>query len=102
MKRRARSNLKLISEQLSYVRRNDMPFDTDKTPKRVIEAARQRNLVPLVGAGISRQAGDAFPNWIELLKFMKERALAGDFITAKEADEMALLLADGKLLMVAE
>ena len=54
-----------------------MPFDTDKTPKRVIEAAKQRNLVPLVGAGISRQAGDAFPNWTELLKFMKERALPG-------------------------
>lgn len=79
-----------------------MPFDTDKTPKRVIEAAKQRNLVPLVGAGISRQAGDAFPNWIELLKFMKERALAGEFITDTEASEMDVLLADGKLLMVAE
>jgi len=79
-----------------------MPFDTDKTPKRVIEAAKQRNLVPLVGAGISRQAGDAFPSWIELLKFMKERALAGEFITDAEAAEMEMLLASGKLLMVAE
>src|SRR5438046_4384241 len=79
-----------------------MPFDTNKTPKRVIEAAKQRNLVPLVGAGISRQAGDAFPNWNELLEFMKDRALAGEFITDTEAEEMSVLLADGKLLMVAE
>lgn len=79
-----------------------MPFDTDKTPKRVIQAARQRNLVPLVGAGISRQAGNAFPNWNELLEFMKERALEGEFISTTEAEEMAELLSKGKLLMVAE
>lgn len=79
-----------------------MPFNPVDVPKRVIEAARQRNLVPLVGAGISRQAGDAFPNWRQLLVFMKERALAGQYITKREAKEMNQLLDKGQFLMVAE
>jgi len=79
-----------------------MPFNPVNVPRRVIEAAKQRNLVPLVGAGVSRQAGDAFPNWRELLVFMKERALAGQYITKREAREMNQLLDKGQFLMVAE
>jgi hypothetical protein len=29
-----------------------------------LDPAKHRNLVLLVGAGVSRQAGDAFPGWI--------------------------------------
>ena len=33
-----------------------MSFDLTTVPERLIDAAQHRNLVPLLGAGISRQA----------------------------------------------
>ena len=79
-----------------------MKLDPKHIPQRIIEAARQRNLVPFVGAGISRQAGDAFPNWRDLLDHMRERALAQAFIPRSESREMTRLLDKGQFLMVAE
>jgi hypothetical protein len=79
-----------------------MPFDPSAIPQRLVEAARQRNLVPLVGAGISKQAGDAFPNWHELLARMKEYAVADGFLPGSEGSEIDRLLDRGQFLMAAE
>lgn len=80
-----------------------MTFDLTTVPDRLIEAAQQRNLVPLLGAGISRQAKkSAFPNWRELLDFLKDRALAKKYIKKTEWNEMGKLLDKGQFLMVAE
>lgn len=80
-----------------------MPFEVTAVPARLIEAAQQRNLVPLLGAGISRQARkSAFPNWRELLDFLKDRALARRYIRRPEWKEMERLLDKGQFLMVAE
>lgn len=79
-----------------------MPFDPSVIPPKLIEAAKRRKLVPLVGAGISRQAGEAFPNWRELLDYMKERALAEELIKKEESKEIEQLLDRGQFLMVAE
>src|SRR5688500_16116121 len=80
-----------------------MAFDLSTVPDRLIEAAQQRNLVPLLGAGISRQAKKkAFPNWRELLDFLIDRALAKKYIRASEQKEMRSLLDKGQYLMVAE
>lgn len=84
-----------------------MAFDLSTVPDRLIEAAQQRNLVPLLGAGISRQAIShtkkrPFPNWRELLDFLIESALAKKFIKASEKKEMRGLLDKGQYLMVAE
>jgi hypothetical protein len=80
-----------------------MSFDLTTVPDRLIEAAQHRNLVPLIGAGISRQAKPAaFPNWRELLDFLIDRALAKKYINKKEGSEMGRLLDKGQFLMVAE
>jgi len=79
-----------------------MPFDPNMIPDRLIEAAKRRNLVPLVGSGISKQAGEAFPNWRELLEYMKELALVEGFLKKEDGKEIEQLLDRGKFLMVAE
>lgn len=80
-----------------------MSFDLTTVPDRLIEAAQHRNLVPLLGAGISRQAKKtAFPNWRELLDFLIGRALAKKYIKKTEGNEMNRLLDKGQYLMVAE
>ncbi len=80
-----------------------MPFDLTTVPARLIDAAQNRNLVPLLGAGISRQAKNtAFPNWRELLDFLIARALVKKYIKKTEGSEMSRLLDKGQYLMVAE
>jgi hypothetical protein len=80
-----------------------MSFDLTSVSKRLIEAAQHRNLVPLLGAGISRQAKkSAFPNWRDLLDFLIKRALHRTYVKKVEAAEMSRLLDKGQYLMVAE
>ncbi|MFQ5629427.1 MAG: SIR2 family protein [bacterium] len=79
-----------------------MPFDASAIPQRLVEAARVQNLVPLVGAGISHQAGDVFPGWNAFLKQMKERAVANKYVSATEGEELEQLIDGGKPLMAAE
>lgn len=82
-----------------------MPFDPDKVPEELIEAARQHTLVPLIGAGVSRQTGHPFPTWRGLLDALIERALANKpipSISKAESEEMRRLLDRGQFLMVAE
>jgi len=83
-----------------------MPFDIDRIPDRVIDAARAGHLVPFIGAGVSRQAKtnvkDAFPTWTELIHYLKRYAARRGDITEDESAEMDKLLAQGKHLMVAQ
>jgi hypothetical protein len=59
--------------------------------------------VPLLGAGISRQANkSAFPNWRQLLDFLLSRALTKNYIKKAEGNEISRLLDKGQYLMVAE
>jgi hypothetical protein len=79
-----------------------MPFDPSMVPERLIAAAKQHKLIPLIGAGLSKQAGEAFPNWGELLTTMRLRALAEGLLTGPECDELERLVARGQYLMAAE
>lgn len=79
-----------------------MPFDPAAVPRKLIEAAQQRNLVPLIGAGFSKQAGDMFPTWRQLLVHMKERALSDGLISPEEGKEIDTMLDRGLFLMAAE
>jgi hypothetical protein len=82
-----------------------MPLDTSKIPEELVEAARQHTLVPLVGAGVSRQTGHPFPTWRELLDSLIHRALINKplpSISKAEGKEMRRLLDRGQFLMVAE
>jgi hypothetical protein len=81
-----------------------MPFDPGKIPVELIDAARQRTLVPLIGAGVSRQAKHRFPTWGELMRLLIEHALSNKppSINKFEAKDMRRLLEMNQFLMVAE
>jgi hypothetical protein len=79
-----------------------MSFDTSLIPPNLIQAARRRTLIPLIGAGISKQAGSQFPNWNELLTQMVDRGVSGHHINASQAKEIRELVQRGKVLMAAE
>jgi hypothetical protein len=82
-----------------------MSIDLANMP-RLVEAVRTGNLVPFVGAGISRQAKTsdphAFPAWPELINEMAGRALFLGRITADEKEEIKELVCRGKHLMAAQ
>lgn len=75
-----------------------MPFNADNIPSRVVEAARQRRLIPLIGAGVSRQAGSDFPTWPELLERLRVEAFRAGYIDEQEASEMKGLQDRGQYL----
>lgn len=83
-----------------------MPIDLTKIPERLTEAVATGNLVPFIGAGVSRQAtsttAHAFPTWAELLERLQEVALKEGYINKSEKKEISHLLKRGKFLMAAQ
>jgi hypothetical protein len=79
-----------------------MSFDPSAVPTRLLEAARKHTLVPLVGAGVSRQAGAAFPSWNDLLLEMAALAVARGYFTSQDGTELEALVKRGQSLMAAE
>ena len=79
-----------------------MSFNVTSIPRQLLEAARQRAIVPLVGAGVSRQSGGSFPTWPELLDQMNVEAERNGHIDSQEAKELKQLVGRGQYLMVAE
>jgi hypothetical protein len=79
-----------------------MPFDPDTVPHRLIDAAKHGNMVPLVGSGVSRQAGNVFPAWTDLLDGMTSYAVSKHFMIESEGEEVKELIARQELLMAAE
>lgn len=79
-----------------------MPFDPSTVPERLVEAAQNHNLVPLIGSGVSRQADRRFPSWSGLLQDMKTHALKSGWLKLNEAQQVDELLTRDEHLMVAE
>lgn len=79
-----------------------MPFNLKAIPQIVTRAVEQRTLIPLLGAGVSKQAGATFPSWGELLEQMRTHAVERGHISVEESDEMSRLLTSQQFLMVAE
>jgi hypothetical protein len=83
-----------------------MSINLDKLPMRLKEAARTGNLVPFIGAGVSRQAqtatSNAFPTWSELLVNLAELAAEEEAITSDEKQQISDLINRGKFLMAAQ
>lgn len=79
-----------------------MPFDPKVVPRKLIEAVQQHNLVPFIGAGVSRHSGDAFPSWWELLDGLNDGALERGLFGEAEHTEIDMLLNRGQFLMAAE
>src|SRR4051794_24637773 len=79
-----------------------MPFDPASIPPRLVDAARNRTLIPLVGAGLSAQAGPEYPGWSGLLLDMRDRAVHAGHLSGDEGVEVATLMGRGNYLMAAQ
>jgi hypothetical protein len=79
-----------------------MAFDPVTIPPRLLDAARNRTLVPLVGAGLSAQAGPSFPGWNDLLTGMRDHAVRLGYLSGDDGAEVARILQRGNYLMAAQ
>lgn len=74
----------------------------DNVPRAITDAVRTRNLVPLIGAGFSRQASPAYPGWETLLRNMTKYGCKRDWIAPDEGAEIEALLDKRSYLMAAQ
>ncbi len=84
-----------------------MAIKLDEVPEGLIQAVKDGNMIPLIGAGMSKLAktssGDAFPTWTELLKIMSNEAKSNGYIRSNEYKEINGLVEKGKkFLMVTQ
>lgn len=79
-----------------------MPFNPNDVPKPLIKAAKQRTLIPLVGAGFSKQASPRFHSWTGFLQDLNHGALQSGYLKKPEANQINGLLRSGKYLMAAQ
>ncbi len=79
-----------------------MLFDPSLVPDRLLETVRARTLVPFIGAGVSAQAGGAFPNWSSLLLDMRDRPVHAGSLSTEHGAEVETLLSRGNYLMAAQ
>lgn len=80
-----------------------MVIGKSEIPDRLIKAAKNRQLVPFIGAGVSKQADqDHFPNWDQLLRRMIEGSVKSGYIEDATAKNLKEMLNKERHLMVAE
>lgn len=81
-----------------------MPFDPNIIPQMAVlrQAVKDRILVPLVGAGISKQASPDFPDWRTLLQDMNNNAIDFGWQSRSEGDQIGQLMSENQFLMAAE
>jgi hypothetical protein len=79
-----------------------MPFDPASVPKRLMEAGQHGTVVPLVGSGVSRQAGSKFPTWIQLLNGITDYAVSKNYMSSTHGEEVKQLVSKQELLMAVE
>ncbi len=83
-----------------------MSIDLTKVPDLLIEAVETGNLVPFVGAGVSRHAktkdGKGFPSWAEFLQELIDIACRTDCLTPEDEQQIQKLVKRGKHLMAAQ
>jgi hypothetical protein len=83
-----------------------MPIDVGEIPDTLKRAARCGNLVPFIGAGISRHAKSQvkypFPSWTELISDLGTVALNHKNISLRDKEEIDGLVRQGKFLMAAQ
>jgi len=75
-----------------------LPFLPRDVSPDLIKAVQGGDLIPLVGAGVSRQTNPPFPTWSELLALMMRLALDKRCITRTRARELRQLLQEDVLL----
>lgn len=83
-----------------------MPIDLTKVPEPLKEAVASNNLVPFIGAGISRHAITKglkpFPNWKDFIKELKDLARDDENLSPDDEKQIDELVEQGKFLMAAQ
>jgi hypothetical protein len=79
-----------------------MDFSEENVPAELIAAVKRGDVVPLLGAGFSKQADPSLPNWQELLKTIYSYAADNGYITPEERTEISELVKGGRYLMAAQ
>lgn len=79
-----------------------MALEISQLPVELLTAVRQKRLVLFVGAGLSKQATPAVPNWRELLSRMSDIAEQRRDIDSSARAALEQLLRDRKFLMAAQ
>jgi len=82
-----------------------VPIDLSRVPEELKVAAKTGNLVPFIGAGVSRQAkarSKPFPTWTELICDLGDLAKGMNRISPEDRQEIGRLVDQGKYLMAAQ
>lgn len=79
-----------------------MDFSEENVPAELIAAVKRGDVVPLLGAGFSKQSDPSIPNWRELLEKLYSYAADNGHITPEERTEISGLVARGRYLMAAQ
>jgi hypothetical protein len=83
-----------------------MPIDLTKIHELLKQAAASSNLVPFIGAGISRQAKTTgtkpLPTWKDFIVELKDLARDEDNLTPEDETQIDELVENGKFLMAAQ
>lgn len=79
-----------------------MPFSESDVPAELIAAVKRGDVVPLIGAGFSKQVDSAVPNWTELLAKFYDYAADQGHITAEQRLEIKEMVERGRFLVAAQ
>src|SRR4051812_15409091 len=79
-----------------------MEFSEENVPADLIAAVKRGDVVPLIGAGFSKQADGNIPNWTQLLQRLYEYAADQGHITAAQRTEISELVVAGRYLTAAQ
>jgi hypothetical protein len=77
-------------------------FSDENVPAELIAATRRGDVIPLLGAGFSKQAITSVPNWRELLIRLYDYAADQGHISPEERIEIQELVAAGRFLTAAQ
>src|SRR5688572_1141326 len=83
-----------------------MRLDLTRIPRELINAVKTGNLIPFVGAGISRQATRKdepdYPDWAGFLDRLSDLAELGEYTSPEVVSDIRELVKRNKHLMAAE
>lgn len=83
-----------------------MRIDISRIPQPLIEAVNTGNLIPFIGAGISRHAnrsdGNEFPTWEGFLRKLADLLALGEWTSPEDVNDIRQLIDGRKHLMAAQ
>ncbi|HEV2755583.1 MAG TPA: SIR2 family protein [Actinomycetota bacterium] len=79
-----------------------MPFDPADVPAQLVVSLRAGDVVPLIGAGFSKQADSSVPSWTDLLMQMTQYVSDQGYVDPDVRVQIEELIGKGQFLMAAQ